>query len=124
MTMRALLSVSDKTGIVEFARSLHALGVTLLSTGGTAKLLAEQGLPAFEATSWFALLASPGVPRDVQMRINAEAQRVMNLPDVREKLSGLGLDVAPGTPDALAQLIDRETVKWAKVVKESGAKPD
>ena len=58
------------------------------------------------------------------MRINAEAQRVMNLPDVREKLSGLGLDVAPGTPEALAQLIDRETVKWAKVVKESGAKPD
>ena len=46
--MRALLSVSDKTGIVDLARSLHALGVTLLSTGGTAKLLAEQGLPVTE----------------------------------------------------------------------------
>ncbi len=46
--MRALISVSDKTGIVELARSLHALGVTLLSTGGTAKLLAEQGLPVTE----------------------------------------------------------------------------
>jgi phosphoribosylaminoimidazolecarboxamide formyltransferase/IMP cyclohydrolase len=46
--MRALLSVSDKTGIVELAQSLHALGVSLISTGGTAKLLAEQGLPVTE----------------------------------------------------------------------------
>jgi phosphoribosylaminoimidazolecarboxamide formyltransferase/IMP cyclohydrolase len=46
--MNALISVSDKTGIVEFAKSLHALGIKLLSTGGTAKLLAEQGLPVTE----------------------------------------------------------------------------
>jgi len=46
--MRALISVSDKTGIVELARALHALGVSLISTGGTAKLLAEQGLPVTE----------------------------------------------------------------------------
>ena len=46
--MKALISVSDKTGIVEFAQSLHALGVQLLSTGGTAKLLAEKGLPVTE----------------------------------------------------------------------------
>ncbi len=46
--MRALISVSDKTGVVDLARSLHALGVTLLSTGGTAKLLADQGLPVTE----------------------------------------------------------------------------
>ena len=46
--MNALLSVSDKTGIVEFAQGLHALGIKLLSTGGTAKLLAEQGLPVTE----------------------------------------------------------------------------
>ena len=43
--MKALLSVSDKTGIVEFAQALHGLGVQLLSTGGTAKLLADAGLP-------------------------------------------------------------------------------
>ncbi|MGE8374701.1 MAG: bifunctional phosphoribosylaminoimidazolecarboxamide formyltransferase/IMP cyclohydrolase, partial [Diaphorobacter nitroreducens] len=46
--MNALLSVSDKTGIVEFAQALHALGIRLLSTGGTAKLLAESGLPVTE----------------------------------------------------------------------------
>src|SRR5512133_171462 len=47
-TMNALISVSDKTGIVEFARALHALGIRLVSTGGTAKLLADQGLPVTE----------------------------------------------------------------------------
>ncbi len=46
--MNALISVSDKTGIVEFAKELHALGIRLISTGGTAKLLAEQGLPVTE----------------------------------------------------------------------------
>ena len=47
-TLTALISVSDKTGVVEFAKSLHALGIKLLSTGGTAKLLADQGLPVTE----------------------------------------------------------------------------
>ncbi len=49
---RALLSVSDKTGLVEFARALHDLGVEILSTGGTAKLLAAHGLPVIEVSDW------------------------------------------------------------------------
>ncbi|HRH05998.1 MAG TPA: bifunctional phosphoribosylaminoimidazolecarboxamide formyltransferase/IMP cyclohydrolase, partial [Burkholderiaceae bacterium] len=46
--MHALISVSDKTGILEFSRELHGLGIKLLSTGGTAKLLADNGLPVTE----------------------------------------------------------------------------
>jgi tripartite-type tricarboxylate transporter receptor subunit TctC len=84
--------------------------------------IAESGLPGFEATSWFALLGSPGIPRDVQMRINAETLKVMAMPDVKERLAKLGLDPNPGTPEALATLIQAETTKWARVVKESGAK--
>jgi len=84
--------------------------------------IAESGLPGFEATSWFALLGSPGIPRDVQMRINAETLKVMAMPDVKDKLAKLGLDPNPGSPEALASVIQAETAKWAKVVKESGAK--
>jgi len=82
----------------------------------------ESGLPGFEATSWFALYAPAGLPKDVQMRINAETARVMALPDVKEKLATLGLEVATGTPEALGTFMQAETAKWAKVVKDSGAK--
>jgi tripartite-type tricarboxylate transporter receptor subunit TctC len=104
---------------------LKAIAVTSAQRNAAAPnipTIAESGLPGFEATSWFALLASPGVPRDVQMRINAETLKVLAMPDVKEKLAKLGLDPAPGTPEALATLIQTETVKWARVVKESGAK--
>ena len=86
--------------------------------------LAESGLPGFEASSWFALMAPAGLPKEVLARINAETARVMSLPDVRDKLTQLGLDVAPGSSEALASHIQTETTKWAKVVKESGAKLD
>ena len=106
---------------------LRAIGVTSTARSAAAPnipTIAEQGLPGFDSTSWFALLAPAGLPKDVQMRINAETARVLALPDVREKLSTLGLDASPGTPEALSSLMQTELLKWAKVVKESGAKPD
>ncbi len=86
--------------------------------------MAESGLPAYEATSWFAVFGPAKMPRDVVLRINQEVIRVANLPDVKEKLFQLGLDMQPGTPEALDALIQTETLKWSKVVKESGAKID
>ena len=109
------------------AGEIRAIAVTSATRSAAAPnipTLAESGLPQFEATSWFALLGPAGMPRDVQLKINAETARVMALPDVKEKLATLGLDPAPGTPEALATLIQAETTKWARVVKESGAKAD
>lgn len=106
---------------------LRAIGVTSTARSAAAPnipTIAEQGLAGFDSTSWFALLAPAGLPKDVQMRINAETARVLTLPDVKEKLSTLGLDASPGTPEALSSLMQAELLKWAKVVKESGAKPD
>ena len=106
---------------------VRALGVTSATRSSAAPnipTIAESGLPGFEATSWFALMAPAGLPKEVLARINAETLRVLALPDVREKMALLGLDLAPGTPEALASFIQVETTKWANVVKESGAKPD
>ena len=106
---------------------VRALGVTSATRSPAAPdipTIAEAGLPGFEATSWFALMAPAGLPKEVLARINAETARVLSLPDVREKLTTLGLDVAPGSPESLAGLIQSETAKWANVVKESGAKLD
>ena len=109
------------------AGEIRAIAVTSATRSAAAPnvpTLAESGLPQFEATSWFALLGPAGMPRDVQLRINAETAKVLALPDVKEKLATLGLDPAPGTPEALAALIQAETAKWARVVKDSGAKAD
>lgn len=106
---------------------LRAIAVTSARRSAAAPqipTLAESGLPGFEATSWFALFAPAGLPRDVQLKINAETARVLAMPDVKEKLATLGLDPAPGTPEQLATFQQAEMVKWAKVVKASGARAD
>ena len=84
----------------------------------------SETLPGFEATSWFAVYAPAGTPADVVAKLNAELNRVMALADVRERLAGIGLDVVGGPPEQLAAYTRAELAKWAKVVKDSGAKAD
>ena len=106
---------------------LRALAVTTLKRHPAAPdipTMSESGLPGFDATSWFAVYAPAGTPPDVVARLNAEFNRIMTLADVREKLAGIGLDIVGGTPDALAAYTRSELAKWAKVVKESGARAD
>jgi tripartite-type tricarboxylate transporter receptor subunit TctC len=81
-------------------------------------------VPGFEATTWFAVFAPAGTPADVVTRIHAELRRVFALPDVLEKLQTLGLEPWISTPNELAQFQAAEILKWAKVVKESGARAD
>ena len=78
----------------------------------------------FEATTWFAVFAPAGTPPAVVERVNAEMQRVFKLPEVQEKLKALGLEPWISTPDELSRLQATEISKWAKVVKESGAKAE
>ena len=81
-------------------------------------------VPGFEATTWFAMFAPAGTPKDVVARINAEMVRVFKLPDVVDKLKALGLEPAVGTPEDLGRYQASEIVKWAKVVKDSGARAE
>ncbi|RVU47341.1 Bug family tripartite tricarboxylate transporter substrate binding protein [Rubrivivax rivuli] len=81
-------------------------------------------VPGFEATTWFAMFAPAGTPKDVVARLNAEMQRVYKLPDVAEKMKTLGLEPWISTPEELSAYQAREITKWAKVVKDSGAKAD
>ena len=106
---------------------LRALAVTTAKRHPAAPdipTMSESGLPGFEATSWFAVYAPAGTPADVLTRLNAEMNRVMTLADVKEKLANIGLDVVGGTAEALGAYTRSELAKWAKVVKDSGARAD
>jgi tripartite-type tricarboxylate transporter receptor subunit TctC len=106
---------------------LRALGQTGAKRSPSAPdvpTVAEQGLPGFEATSWFALFAPAGTPKDVVAKLNGEVQRIFKLPDVIEKMKTLGLDPILAGPEELGKYQQQEITKWAKVVKESGAKAD
>jgi tripartite-type tricarboxylate transporter receptor subunit TctC len=109
------------------AGKLHALAVTSAARAPAlpdVPTIAESGLPGFEASSWFGLLAPAGTPPAIIAKINAEVATWLASPEGKEKLASIGANAAGGSPDDFARHIQAETAKWAKVVKESGAKVD
>ena len=86
--------------------------------------IAESGIPGFEASSWFGMLAPAGTPREIVLRINAEVNKALQAGDMKEKLLAQGAEAVGNSPEFFVEYIRSETTKWAKVVKDSGAKVD
>ena len=86
--------------------------------------LDESGLKGFDSVAWNGVLVPAGTPRDIVMKLNSEINRILTLPDIRERLSGQGADPVGSTPEQFAALIRSEIQKWAQVVKTSGARVD
>jgi tripartite-type tricarboxylate transporter receptor subunit TctC len=109
------------------AEKVRALAVTSLQRAASAPELptmAESGFTSFEATSWFALLAPAGTPPAVVRKLHQETVKALTAPDLRTKFGELGMDIVGGTPEQLAAIIRKDIPKWAKVIKDSGAKLD
>src|SRR6195256_720580 len=86
--------------------------------------ISEAGLTGFDANNWYGLVAPAGTPRAIIDQLNAEVTKILNMPDVKATLFNQGLDPAPGTPEQFGAYIKSERIKWAKVIKESGAKAE
>ena len=109
------------------AGKLHALGIaTAQRNPGAPNLptVAEAGLPGFEVTSWYGVLAPAGTPREVTARLSAEIARIVASADFRERLAALGATPVGNSPDEFGIFMRRESAKWEKAVKASGARLD
>ena len=82
------------------------------------------GLKGYEANVWFGLFAPTGTPPAVISRLNAEIEKLEQQKDIRDRLTTLGFDPVRNTPEQFLQLLRTDVAKWAKVVRDSGAKPD
>ena len=108
------------------AGRLRGLGVTTLKRAQAlpdVPSIAEAGLPGYEATQWFGLLAPAGTPRTVIDRLYQESSRALRSADMKERMTAEGLEVVGGTPEEFASYIRSETEKWTQVIKAAGIKP-
>ncbi len=105
--------------------ALRGLGITSATRNASAPELpsiAEAGVPGFEVTAWFGFMAPANTPPAVVNKIHADVVKAMALPDVRERMLLQAAEPVGSTPQEYAAFIASEIVKWAKVVKQSGAK--
>ncbi|HWP87704.1 MAG TPA: tripartite tricarboxylate transporter substrate binding protein [Burkholderiales bacterium] len=108
------------------AGRLRGIGVTTLKRVEVlpdVPSIAEAGLPGYEATQWFGLLAPAGTPRPIIDRLYQESSRALRSADMKERMTAEGLEVVGGTPEEFASYIRSETEKWTQVIKAAGIKP-
>jgi tripartite-type tricarboxylate transporter receptor subunit TctC len=106
---------------------LRALGVASLRRSSVMPelpTLAEQGVPNFEAVSWYALMVPAGTPSEMVDRLQAVTARALARPETRERLAALGMDAGGGTPAQLAATVQAETARWTDVVRKQNIKPE
>lgn len=83
--------------------------------------VAESGVPGYDLTPWYGLFAPAGTPRGIVTRLNREAGRILNAPEMKSRFAAQGIDLVTSTPEEFGTLIRTEIPKWRKVVKDSGA---
>ena len=106
---------------------LRALAVTSANRSlawPSVPTVAESGVPGYESISWLALFAPAGTPKDIINKISTEVVRIINLPDVKERLLLQGAEPIGSTPEQLAAVLANDIAKYAKVMKAAGVQPE
>ena len=125
---QAQMTFGSLAGLMPFVKSgqLRTIGVCTEKRTQLAPdlpTLAET-IPGLYANAWYGLFVPAGTPREVVDKLHGEIARLMDSAEMKERLAGLGVESTPGTPDQLASLMQGDLVRWAKIVKDSGAQLD
>jgi tripartite-type tricarboxylate transporter receptor subunit TctC len=86
--------------------------------------VAEAGVPGFEAIVWFGVLTQAKTPRPVINKLHGEIARELALPEMRERMAQLGVDVLNGSPEQFGKTMRDDLKKWSAVAKQAGIKPE
>ena len=126
---RLAVAFSTALSVVPFVKSgrLRAIAVTGSARSSFVPELptvAESGLPGYEASTWYGVLAPAATPRAIVTRLNVEIVKALALPEVRERLVAQGIDPIGNTPAQFAAYLQSEIGKWAKVIKATGVKAE
>ena len=103
-------------------RALAISSAQRVASAADTPTVAEQGLAGFETGSFQGIVGPIGIPRDVVARLNTELTRILNTVEMKERFAKQGTEVRTGSADSFGQWLRAEQARWAKVVKESGAK--
>ena len=109
------------------AGKMKALAVTTAQRSSLAPeipTIAESGVPGYEQTAWFGVLAPAGTPRDIIGRLNAEIVKLLNSADVKERFAKQGVEVRTSTPEQFSTFLRSEVDRWGKVIRDAGIKAD
>ena len=126
---QAQLMFATSASVIPYIKAgrLRALAVTTSKRSAAVPDLptvSEAGVPGFEAITWHGVVVPRATPRALVERLNADIVKALQARDLRERLESLGAELAPGSPQDFADYIAREIPKWAKVVKDSGARAE
>jgi tripartite-type tricarboxylate transporter receptor subunit TctC len=86
--------------------------------------VAESGVPGYALVNWWGILAPRGLPKDLVAKLNAELARIHGLPELKERYASLGVEATSSTPEQFTAYIRSEAARFAKVLKDAGAKVD
>jgi tripartite-type tricarboxylate transporter receptor subunit TctC len=126
-SIQLMMSNTPIAGPAAQAGRVRALGISARQRSPSypdVPTIDESGVPGFEVVAWGGLVGPANLPKEIVTRLNAEIRTALASPAVRDRFKFLGAETDPSSPEEFRELSRRETVKWAQVIKTSGAKLD
>jgi tripartite-type tricarboxylate transporter receptor subunit TctC len=105
-------------------RALAVTGLQRTSVAPDIATLNESGLPGFDITAWVAMMAPKGTPRDIVQKLNVTINQILKEPQMREKITAMGMDITGNSPEEFSQFLKTEIVRWKGIVVDAGIQPE